>query len=52
LISGNGQVETVSCPRVILTHGEDKARDALRRIIADKHQLNAECPGLNQVMEI
>lgn len=41
-----------SRPRVILTHGEDKARNALRRIIADKHQLNADCPRLNQVMEI
>jgi metallo-beta-lactamase family protein len=41
-----------SRPRVILTHGEDQARDALRRIISDKHQLPAECPGLNQVMEI
>jgi metallo-beta-lactamase family protein len=39
-------------PRVILTHGEDNARDALRRIIADKHQLKAETPGLNEVVEI
>lgn len=41
-----------SRPRVILTHGEDKARDALRGIIADKHQLKCECPKLNEVMEI
>ena len=39
-------------PRVILTHGEDKARDAMRRIIADRHHLNAECPGLNDTIEI
>jgi metallo-beta-lactamase family protein len=39
-------------PRVILTHGEDKPRDALRRIIADRHQLSAECPGLNEAIEI
>jgi metallo-beta-lactamase family protein len=41
-----------SRPRVILTHGEDKARQALRGIIADRHQLRAECPGLNEVIEI
>jgi metallo-beta-lactamase family protein len=40
-----------SRPRTILTHGEDKARDALRRIIADKHQITAECPGLGEVLE-
>ena len=39
-------------PRVILTHGEDKPRDAMRRIIADRHQLSAECPGLNETIEI
>ena len=39
-------------PRVILTHGEDKPRDALRRIIADRHQLRAESPGLNESIEI
>ena len=39
-------------PRVILTHGEDKPRDALRRMIADRHQLNAECPALNETIEI
>jgi metallo-beta-lactamase family protein len=39
-------------PRVILTHGEDKARDALRRIIADRYQLTAACPGLNEMIEL
>jgi metallo-beta-lactamase family protein len=41
-----------SRPRVILTHGEDKARNAMRDIIATKHQIQAETPGLNQVIEI
>jgi metallo-beta-lactamase family protein len=41
-----------SRPRVLLTHGEDKARNALRKIIADRHQIDAECPGLNKVIEI
>jgi metallo-beta-lactamase family protein len=40
-----------SQPRVVLTHGEDKARTALRGLIADKHQIKAECPGLNEVIE-
>lgn len=40
-----------SRPRVVLTHGEDKPRDALRRIIADRHQLKAECPTLGEVIE-
>jgi metallo-beta-lactamase family protein len=41
-----------SRPRIILTHGEDKARNALKTIIAQRHQLNAECPGLNDVIEV
>jgi metallo-beta-lactamase family protein len=40
-----------SRPRLILTHGEDKARNAMRAIIADRHQLKAECPQLNEVIE-
>ena len=40
-----------SRPRVILTHGEDKARNALQGIIADRHQLKAECPDLQDVIE-
>lgn len=41
-----------SRPRVILTHGEDSARDAMRRLISDRHQLTAECPGLGEVIEL
>jgi metallo-beta-lactamase family protein len=41
-----------SRPRVLLTHGEDNARQALAQIIADRYQLKAECPRLNDVIEI
>ena len=40
-----------SRPRVILTHGEDRARDALKRTIADRHGIEAECPSLYDVIE-
>ena len=38
-------------PRVILTHGEEKGRGALRRIMSDRYQLQAECPALGEVIE-
>ena len=41
-----------SRPRVILTHGEDKARGALRQIILDRYQLKSESPELSQVLEL
>jgi metallo-beta-lactamase family protein len=41
-----------SRPRVILTHGEDKARNALRGMIADRYQLKPECPGLGAVLDL
>lgn len=41
-----------SKPRVILTHGETRARDTLRGLISDRHQLDAYCPDLNEVLEI
>jgi metallo-beta-lactamase family protein len=39
-------------PRVVLTHGEDRPRNALRRIIADRYQINAECAALGDVIEL
>jgi metallo-beta-lactamase family protein len=39
-------------PRVLLTHGEDRARQALQRLIAERHGLDAECPDLYQVVEV
>jgi len=41
-----------SRPRVILTHGEDKARDALSRIITERHGLKTESPKLGAVIEV
>ena len=40
-----------SRPRVVLTHGEDKARQALARAIASRHGIAAELPGLFDVLE-
>lgn len=39
-------------PRVLLTHGEDSARQAMKRLIAGRHGIEAECPGLYDVIEI
>jgi hypothetical protein len=41
-----------SRPRVILTHGEEKARDALHGIIVQRYGINAERPGLYDVIEL
>jgi len=38
-------------PRVILTHGEDRARTALKQKIKDRHGIEAECPALYDVIE-
>ena len=40
-----------SRPRVVLTHGEDGPRDALRRIIKERHGLDAQPAGLGQTFE-
>jgi metallo-beta-lactamase family protein len=40
-----------SRPRVILTHGEDKARSALSRIIGQRHGLSTESPRLGETIE-
>jgi metallo-beta-lactamase family protein len=39
-----------SRPRVVLTHGEKKGRDALHRIIKERYDLNAECPNLGDTL--
>jgi metallo-beta-lactamase family protein len=39
-----------SKPRLILTHGEDKARNALRGLISDRHSIMGECPRLGEVV--
>jgi metallo-beta-lactamase family protein len=40
-----------SRPRVILTHGEDRARQTLGRLIQERYQLKAEYPGLGETIE-
>ncbi len=39
-------------PRVVLTHGEDTARAALGKLIAERHGLTPVLPALNEVLEI
>src|SRR5262249_40386369 len=41
-----------SKPRLILTHGEDKARKTLAKMIRDKHGIKPELPKLREVIEI
>ena len=40
-----------SRPQLFLTHGEDKARTALGKIIASRHQVQARYPKLGEVLE-
>lgn len=41
-----------SRPRTILTHGENKARQTLAKLIYERHRIRAEQPGLGDVIEI
>ncbi len=41
-----------SRPRVIITHGEDRARKAFSELIRSQHGLRPECPNLGDVIEI
>jgi metallo-beta-lactamase family protein len=41
-----------SKPRVVLTHGENKGREALSRLIQDRYQLQVECPGLGDTITV
>jgi metallo-beta-lactamase family protein len=38
-------------PRLYLTHGEDNARQALARMIDEKFQVKAACPGLGEIID-
>ncbi|MGH7492081.1 MAG: MBL fold metallo-hydrolase [bacterium] len=40
-----------SRPRVILIHGEDRARQTLGRLIQERYQLKAEYPGVGETIE-
>jgi metallo-beta-lactamase family protein len=39
-------------PRLILTHGEDRARQTLARLIKAQHGIRAECPSLGDLVEV
>jgi metallo-beta-lactamase family protein len=41
-----------SRPRVIITHGEDRARSALAALISSRHGLTPECPNLGDCIEL
>ncbi len=41
-----------SRPRVIITHGENRARKAFSELIRSQHNLRPECPSLGDVIEI
>jgi metallo-beta-lactamase family protein len=41
-----------SSPRVFLTHGEEKGRKPLGKLIKDKYKLRVDYPGLNETIEI
>jgi metallo-beta-lactamase family protein len=41
-----------SRPRVVLTHGEERARKGLSDLISSRHGLKPECPNLGDVIEI
>ena len=39
-------------PKVILTHGEDRGRGALAKLIQQKYKLSAALPNQGDVVEI
>lgn len=41
-----------SRPRVLLTHGEDRGRKTLGKLIQDRHRLKVEYPGMGEVITI
>lgn len=41
-----------SRPRVVITHGEDRARRTLAGLISSRHGLTAECPNLGDCLEL
>jgi metallo-beta-lactamase family protein len=41
-----------SKPRLIVTHGEDRAREVFSNLIHSAHGIKADCPNLGDVIEI
>ena len=39
-------------PRILLTHGEDKARNALSSLIGQKFRIASQLPDLGEVVEL
>ena len=46
------EVMAPSRPRTIITHGENRARQALSGLIAQRFAVKTECPALDDVIEI
>src|SRR5690349_16897713 len=46
------EVMAPSRPRTIVTHGEDRARNAFSRLLAERFGVKAECAALDDVIEI
>ncbi|HEU4434233.1 MAG TPA: MBL fold metallo-hydrolase [Pyrinomonadaceae bacterium] len=46
------EVMAPSRPRTIITHGEDRARQALSSLIGQRFGVKTECPALDDVIEI
>ena len=41
-----------SKPRLIVTHGEDRAREVFSGLVQSRHGIKADCPNLGDVIEI
>ena len=41
-----------SSPRVFLTHGEERGRKPLGKLIKEQYKLRVDYPGLNETIEI
>jgi metallo-beta-lactamase family protein len=41
-----------SGPRVFLTHGEERGRQPLARIVKERFKLRVDCPGLGETIEV
>jgi metallo-beta-lactamase family protein len=46
------EVMAPSRPRTIITHGEDRARNAFSALLAERFGVKPECPALDDVVEI
>jgi metallo-beta-lactamase family protein len=41
-----------SMPRLIVTHGEDRARGVFSGLVESQHRIKAQCPQLGDVIEV